>query len=158
MSEIERIESGSQSELISGFYTGTCASISGQSTLTYEIGKHGADGSLHLRITRNTGGGMWCKDWASFEAIEALVLGAQELKAKSFQCLHPGKSINTGGFVLAALRDLGLIRVSEANSRLHEHVPMTTLELVLQSPPKAISSNDASAMAVKLHRKVKGRV
>ena len=101
---------------------------------------------------------MWCKDWASFEAIEAIVLGAQELKAKSFHCLHPGKSINTGGFVLAVLRDLGLIRPSEANTRLHEHVPKTTLEFVLQSPPKAMSSNDASSAAVKLHRKAKGRV
>ena len=158
MSEVEKIESVPQSELIGSFYTGTCASISGQSTLTYEIGKHRAEGSLHLRITRNTGGGMWCKDWASFEAIEAIVLGAQELKAKSFHCLHPGKSINTGGFVLAVLRDLGLIRPSEANTRLHEHVPKTTLEFVLQSPPKAMSSNDASSAAVKLHRKAKGRV
>lgn len=101
---------------------------------------------------------MWCKDWASFEAIEAIVLGAQELKAKSFHWLHPGKSINTGGFVLAALRDLGLIRPNEANTRLHEHVPMTTLEFVLQSPPKAMNCNDASSAAVKLHRKAKGRV
>jgi hypothetical protein len=84
MSEIERIESGYQSELISGFYTGTCASISGQSTLTYEIGKHGADGSLHLRITRNTGGGMWCKDWAAFEAIEAVVLGRRSSRQRAF--------------------------------------------------------------------------
>ncbi|MCT9812291.1 hypothetical protein N0K08_16735 [Acidovorax sp. Be4] len=153
MSEVEKIESVSQCEVISSFYTAKCASISGQSTLTYEIGKNGARGGLHLRIARNTGGGMWCKDWAAFEAIEAIVIGSKELKAKSFHCLHPGKSINTGGFVLAALRDLGLIRPSEANTRLHEHVPMTTLELVLQNPPKAKGSGDA---ALKSHRKAKG--
>lgn len=55
-------------------------------------------------------------------------MGARELTAKSFHGLHPGKSINTGGFVLAALRDLGLIRPSGANTRLHEHVPTATLE------------------------------
>jgi hypothetical protein len=53
-----------------------------------------------------------------------------ELTAKSFHALHPGKSINTGGFVMAVLKDLGLIRANEENTRLHEHVPATTFEKV----------------------------
>ena len=52
------------------------------------------------------------------------------MTAKSFQVLHPGKSINTGGFVMAVLRDLGLIRVNDENTRLNEHVPTTTFEQV----------------------------
>lgn len=143
---------------ISSFYVNQCASISGRSMLTYEVGKGASQGDFYLRIARNTGGGVWCKDWIPFEEIEAIVLGAKELKAKSFHCLHPGKSINTGGFVLAALRDLGLIRPNDANTRLHEHVPMTTLEFVLQSPPNAIGSISPNHLSVKLHRKAKGRV
>lgn len=116
------------SDPISTLYIGECPSVSGRSTLSYAVGKHEAEGTLHLRIAGNTGKGMWCKDWAPAQAIEAIVAGAQELTAKSFQGLHPGKSINTGGFVLAALRDLGLIRPCEPNTRVHEHVPKATLE------------------------------
>ena len=116
------------SDPISTLYIGECPSVSGRSTLSYAVGKHEAEGTLHLRIAGNTGKGMWCKAWAPAQAIEAIVAGAQELTAKSFQGLHPGKSINTGGFVLAALRDLGLIRPSAPNTRVHEHVPKATLE------------------------------
>lgn len=101
MSEVEKIESVPQCELIGSFHTGKCASISGQSTLTYEIGKHRAEGSLHLRITRNTGGGMWCKDWASFEAIEAIVLGAgaqgKELSLFAPWKVHQYRRLRAGG-------------------------------------------------------------
>jgi hypothetical protein len=78
----------------------------------------------------NSGKGMWFDGWASAKAIDAIVKGATELTAKSFHALHPGKSINTGGFVMAVLKDLGLIRANEENTRLHEHVPATTFEKV----------------------------
>ena len=111
-------------------FTGECPSISGRSTLTYAIGRHKETGELHLRIVENSGKGMWFDGWASAKDIDAIVKGATELTAKSFHALHPGKSINTGGFVLAALRELGLIRANEENTRIHEHVPATTFEKV----------------------------
>ena len=91
-------------------FTADCPSISGRSTLTYAIGRHPETGELHLRIVENSGKGMWFDGWASAKDIDAIVKGAAELTAKSFHALHPGKSINTGGFVLAVLKDLGLIR------------------------------------------------
>ena len=111
-------------------FTGDCPSISGRSILTYAIGRHKDTGELHLRIVENSGKGMWFPGWASAKNIDAIVKGATELTAKSFHSLHPGKSINTGGFVMAVLRDLGLIRANEENTRLHEHVPATTFEKV----------------------------
>ena len=111
-------------------HTGECLSVSGRSTLDFEIGRHQEAGTLHLRIAGNNGRGMWCKDWASASAIQDIVLGEGELTAKSFHDLHPGKSINTGGFVLAALKELGLIRANDENTRVHEHVPGTTFEKV----------------------------
>ena len=128
MSEIDNIETFLVPEPINAIYISDCLSVSGRSTLTYAVGKHETEGILHLQIAGNTGKGMWCKDWVSVQAIEAIVLGEQGLTAKSFHSLHPGKSINTGGFVLAALRDLGLIRPCELNTRVHEHVPEATLE------------------------------
>ena len=111
-------------------YEGECPSLSGRSTLSYTIGRHSEDGTLHLAITGNSGTGMWCKDWCSASAIQDVVLGEGELTAKSFQVMYIGKSINTGGFLAAVLKDLGLIRANEENTRLHEHVPMTTFEKV----------------------------
>ncbi len=114
---------------IEDLYHGDCLSISGRSSLTFAIGRHPEDGGLHLRILANTGGGMFCKDWIDVRDIEAIVVGEPELTSRSFQVLQPGRSINTAGFVLAVLRDLGYIRPGE-NTRLHEHVPATTFEKV----------------------------
>ena len=115
---------------ITEILTGECPSVSGRSVLTYAVGRHQDTGELHLRIVENSGKGMWFDGWASAKDIDAIVKGATELTAKSFHALNPGKSINTGGFVMAVLKDLGLIRVTEASSRIHEHVPATSFEKV----------------------------
>lgn len=118
---------------IETIHTGECPSVSGRSTLSFAIGRHPVDGGLHLRIVSNDGGGMFYDGWASSEAIEAIVKGSTELTSKSFQVLHPGRSVNTAGFVLASLKHLGLIRANEDNSRLHEHVPTVTFEQVVMA-------------------------
>jgi hypothetical protein len=136
MSEIENneaVEFAPEEEVanpIEVIYQGECLSISTRSQISYAIGRHTEDGTLHLAIVGNSGGGMWCKDWASASAIQDVVVGEGELTAKSFHVLHAGRSINTGGFVLAALKDLGLIRANAENTRLHEHAPTTTFEQV----------------------------
>ncbi|MGE8450058.1 MAG: hypothetical protein ACN6OP_05405 [Pseudomonadales bacterium] len=155
MSEIEATETGQQLASIDNIYSGKCLSVSGRSTLTYTVGRSQGDNALYLRIANSTGNGVWCKDWASARAIEVIVAGAQELTAKSFHCLHPGKSINTGGFVLAALRDLGLIRPGEVNTRLHEHMPGATLEGIMRNPPKGNDDGSASRSTGKSRRKAK---
>lgn len=119
-----------EADPIEPMYVGECPSLTGRSTLTFAIGRHSEDDSLHLRIETNTGGGMFCKDWAAAADIDALVKGATELTSRSFDVLHPGRSINTAGFVLASLKQLGLVRTNQENSRLHEHVPTTTFEQI----------------------------
>lgn len=111
-------------------YNGECQSLSGQSTLTFAIGRHPEDQTLHLRIVANTGGGMFCDEWASGSAIDALVQSSSVLISRSMCELHAGRSINTGGFVLSILKHLGLVRVNAENSRHHEMVPGTTFEQV----------------------------
>ena len=139
MSKIRAIETNeaendeTEVDPIEVIYQGECPSISGRSTLTYAIGRHSEDGKLHLAITGNSGGGMWCRDWASASAIQDVVLGEGELTAKSFHVLHPGKSINSRGFVLASLKDLGFIRPNAENTRLHEHIPTTTFEQLVMA-------------------------
>ena len=110
-------------DLIKPMHAGSCPSISGRSTLTFAIGKHETEGTWHLRIVGNSSGGMFCDEWAPGLDIDAVVVGATALTSRSFDVLHPGRSINTAGFVLATLKHLGLIRTNAENSRHHEHVP-----------------------------------
>ena len=141
----EAVEFAPEEEVIDPIeviYKGECPSLSGRSVLDFAIGRHTDDGTLHLAITGNSGGGMWCKDWCSASAIQDVVLGEGGLTAKSFHQLHAGRSINTGGFILATLKELGLIRANEENTRLHEHVPGTTFE-------KVVSAHMAHAKGVK---------
>jgi len=114
-------------------HTGTSVSLSRRSDLAWAIGRHTEDGTLHLAITGNSGGGMWCKDWCSASDIQDIVLGEGNLVARSFCPLHAGRSINSGGFIASALRELGLIRANEENTRVHEHVPGTTFEKVVSA-------------------------
>ena len=135
---------------IQEIYTGECPSLSGLSTLTYAIGRHPEDQSLHLRIVANTGGGMFCEDWSSGSAIDALVQSNTVLISRSMCELHAGRSINTGGFVLSVLKHLGLVRVNVENSRHHEMVPGTTFEHVaLEAMGQAASGDKRKTLKLK---------
>lgn len=103
--------------------SGECPSLSGGSTLTYAIGKHKTEGTLHLRLVSNTGGGLFCKDWVQADAIDVLLKSGHPLTSRATQALLAGRSINSGGFLLAVLRHLGLVRVDENNLRHHLAVP-----------------------------------
>lgn len=126
--------------VIESVWTGECPSLSGRSNLTFSIGRHPVDASLGLRIVANSGGGMFCDEWAEGRRIDEIVRGQSELIAQSFSVLHPGRSVNTGGFVLAVLKHLGLLRISSENSRLHEHMPSTTFEQVAVNAMSQASS------------------
>lgn len=52
--------------------TGSCLSLSGRSTITYEIGCKG-DKAIHLRLTENTGSGMFSKAWIPVAQIDLLL-------------------------------------------------------------------------------------
>lgn len=135
---------------IEEIYTGECPSLSGQSTLTYAIGRHPEDHTLHLRLIANSGGGMFCDEWASGSAIDALVQSSTVLTSRSMCELHAGRSINTGGFVLSVLKHLGLVRVNTENSRHHEMVPGTTFEQVaLEAIGQTASSSKRKTLKLK---------
>ena len=111
-------------------HEGQCPSLSGQSTLTYQFGHPETDASMHLwmRISHNTGGGMFSDDWLDSTEIDAVVMESETLTSRSLNALYEGRSINSGGFALAVLRDLGLVKPGAENSRQHQHVPGTTFE------------------------------
>lgn len=147
-------EAGAEIDLIQTIYEGQCESLSGRSTLTFAVGRH-PDGSLHLRIVKNSGGGMFCDEWIDAASIDAVVVGATELTSRAFHVLKPGRSTNTAGFVAAVLKALGYIRTNAENSRLHEHVPTETFEKVVMARIDRAGETPAKPGAKSSRRKPK---
>lgn len=106
-----------------------CPSLSGRSTLIYHIGIGGAglastaNPELHLRIFANTAKGFFCKDWISLTLLDLLLTEAQTFASSTVQRMFfEGKSVNSGGFVVAALRSEGLVRAIPGSLRSYERL------------------------------------
>lgn len=108
---------------------GNCPSLTGRSTLGYQLGLKD-ETELYLRLISNTGSGFFSKEWIACSVIEQLITGAAELTSTSFKTLFPNKSVNTGGFVMAVIKALGLIQTNVLNSRWHEQAKEMTFEQV----------------------------
>ena len=52
--------------------TATCKTLSGKSTLTYQLGCL-PDSTIHLRITKNSGGGFFSDEWIAIDDIQAVL-------------------------------------------------------------------------------------
>ncbi len=48
---------------------GSCPSLTGKSTLTYQIGCT-AESDIQFRVSDNTGGGFFSDEWVAFDTIE----------------------------------------------------------------------------------------
>lgn len=110
----------------------SCESLSGRSMLTYHIGISKASiastvteatPELHLRLFANTARGYFCNDWISLTLLELLLSETKSFASSTVQRLcFEGKSVNSGGFVLAALRHEGLVRAIPGSLRSYERL------------------------------------
>lgn len=100
-----------------------CPSLSHRSTLTFQVGVHNDD-SLALRLVANTARGRFSDDWVAWPDVAALMPADEALTCSTLQPLFAGKSINTGGFMLAVLRHLGVVQAGAEGSR--SYVAMDT--------------------------------
>ena len=115
--------------LIRVLKSGSCPSLTARSTLGYQLGLKD-ESELYLKLISNTGSGFFSKEWVACSVIEPLITGAAELTSTSFKAIFPNKSVNTGGFVMAVIKALGLIQTNPQNSRWHQQVPEMTFEQV----------------------------
>ena len=102
--------------------TANCKTLSGKSTLSYQLGCD-PDSTVHLRITKNTGGGFFSDEWIALDDILAVLKKRSVDSPIMSHFLTPllkGKSVNTSAFVLAALSDLKLLQPLPKKQRLHE--------------------------------------
>jgi hypothetical protein len=101
--------------------TATCKTLSGKSTLTYQIGCN-SDAEIHLRITKNSGGGFFSDEWVKYEDIQAVLKERSKdspIMSHFISPLLKGKSSNTSGFIMAALSHLKLLKPLPKKKRLH---------------------------------------
>ncbi len=87
----------------------SCPGLSGNNTLTYEIGMEN-DQSFWLRLVKSSGGGFLCKDWVSVDAVmDTLRKSASPFTSYAIHTHYSGKSINSPSFLMAVLRHEELI-------------------------------------------------
>ena len=132
----------------------SCKTLSGKSTLTYQIGAS-PDNEIHIKIHANDGGGMFSQEWVPFDAIQAALENDDEgaaITSIRLTSLFKGKSVNTPSFLLAALKHLKLVRPMKNKQRHHERLdPGPFLEMVekLMSSSSAVKPKAASKKTVR---------
>lgn len=112
----------------------TCPSLSGKSTLTYHIGCN-AQSDILLRVVDNTGGGFFSKEWVSLNAIFQAFDGKAVDKPIISLLLYPlfqGKSLNTPAFLLAVLKQEGLVIPLEDHPKHYERLPSDVFNSQIQ--------------------------
>jgi hypothetical protein len=101
-----------------------CQTLTGSSRLTYDIGKE-PEGGIHLRISKNSGGGFFSTEWVALQDIQDALAKNTKGKGITSMLLSPlfrGKSANTPGFLLAVLVHERILRPMPGKLRRHEFV------------------------------------
>lgn len=116
----------------------TCLSLSGTSTITYQIGST-PDGSNHIRLTGNSGNGYFNGYWVSLPKILA-VLQEQDgpFIWSALTPMFEGRSVNSSCFMMAVLLAEKIIQPSKQQPRRYE---MADTKLIL---PKTSAKKSAS--------------
>ncbi len=89
----------------------TCKSLAGSTTVGYEIGVQG-ESDLAFRLASSTGGGFFSTDWVPLATVLKVLKRSTDgnrVTAKSLRAVYPGKSVNSAGFLLAALLNEGAV-------------------------------------------------
>ena len=110
--------------------TASCSSMSGKSRLTYQVA-HSDESGILFRVSDNSGTGFFSQEWVSLRAILQALTKAQSAKSITSFHLHPlfqGKSINTPAFLLAALKNEGVLVPSTTTRRCQEIADGATIE------------------------------
>ena len=131
--------------------TGTCKSLSGKSTLTYQIACNN-DNEVHVALTGNSGKGIFNKDWITLEEIHSLLANQEKVTSGSLHELFDGRSSNSAGFFVAMLLKLGLLKVSPGNKH-YNLVGQAEFGKIVQG---LIDSGSPSTTKKKAGRKSKG--
>ncbi len=97
--------------------SGTCPSLSESSTLGYYVGCD-EKSEIYFRVFANSGGGFHSsKEWAALTAIGNMLASSSNITSFTLHPIYRGKSLNNGGFILAALKAEGLVLASVSEDK-----------------------------------------
>ena len=89
-----------------------CMSLSGRTGITYHVGCMGAN-DVCFRIWDTSGKGVFSKEWVPASEIQKVLSKDDLLSAPSLLPIFKvGRSVNTGGYLLAVLKQEGLVVLS----------------------------------------------
>jgi hypothetical protein len=112
--------------------TSECLSLSGRSTLSYQIACNDKD-EIFLSIKDNTGSGIFNKAPVPLKDIESILNTDQPITSGTLTSLLEGKSSNTAGFMLAVLLQEGMVKISEGNARNYERLDHKAYGEIIQA-------------------------
>ena len=137
---------------------GACSSLSGKTKLTYELAC-GPAADLHVRIAKSTGTGVFSKAWIAWEQLQSVLQknATRPITSHTLTPLFKGLSVNTAGFLLAALKHEGLVRPMEDKPRCYELQDATAFFTDLQAlmAPTAATKKARPAATAKKSRPTK---
>jgi hypothetical protein len=97
--------------------------VSGKSDLTYHLGKS-PDANAHVRIWVNSSNGFFSNEWVSLADIIDLLekQAGDSFTSFVFEELFSGKSVNTPGFLVAALLHQCVLSLDVGKKRKYVYV------------------------------------
>jgi hypothetical protein len=113
-------------EIMRTIKTGSCPSLSGRTSLAYQVGW--LEEKINFRLHENSSGGLFSKEWVSLERLG--IKDGKPISSTSIQSLFSGKSSNTGGFLLAVLLKEGLIK--PIDGRHYQGCDLEAFKIVMQ--------------------------
>ena len=128
--------------------SGTCPSLSGKSKLTYDIGT-GVASEIAVRITKNTGGGMFGRGWVALDEVRPLVTD-KPITSGTLSALFKGGSANSAGFLLAVMKHEGLVQaVGRAYERQDGKTFFAEVKTLMGSPVKVAAKTKTKVASSK---------
>ncbi len=136
--------------------SGTCPSLSESSTLSYYVGCD-AESAIHFRVYANSGSGYFSsKEWVSMESIGKALAESKCITSFSLHPVYRGRSLNNGGFLLAALKAEGLVLASVSEDKKSRSYQLGNPEIFLAEVKMLIESSvniDADSKPTKKAKK-----
>ena len=118
-----------------------CPSITGKSKLTYHLGMHGS--KPVIRIHSNTGPGFFNDEWIDVSKVIDTLPKAGPFTSFTLRVVFKGRSMNSRAFLMAALRNEGVVQRSTEKPRCWERADidafLAKFEVVGKSSSPALS-------------------
>lgn len=102
----------------------TCPTVAGKSDLGYDLGVD-PNGSVRLRVTDNSGGGYWSREWVSVTDVLRSLNTGGPITSILLWPLFRGQSVNTPAFVLAVITAEKLLQPIPNKKRVHQLLSTT---------------------------------